>query len=189
LSGYRPRPQAPRAVINGPASGPVGELLNFSGDGSSDSDGIIVSYIWDFGDGVTASGANVSHQYGAAGSYPVRLTIIDNTGLSAAATLTVQITEPVPTNQPPTAVITGPVYGLVGETLTFDGLGSDDSDGTLVDYRWEFEDGMTASGPTAAHSFSAAGNHAVTLTVTDNGGLSDTETLVVEIAELGGANP
>jgi PKD repeat protein len=189
VTAVQPRPQAPQAVISGPASGLVGEMLTFNGDGSSDSDGSIVSYLWEFGDGLTASGANVTHSYGAPGSYPVRLTIIDDTGLSATAALTVQITEPVSRNQPPTAVITGPVSGLVGESLNFDGLGSGDSDGALVDYRWEFGDGITASDPTAAHSFGAAGNYALTPTVTDDGGLSDTETLVVEITEAGGANP
>jgi PKD repeat protein len=189
VTAVQPPPQAPQAVISGPNSGLVGDRLDFSGSGSSDSDGSIVSYIWEFGDGVTASGANVSHPYGAAGSYTVRLTVIDNSGLSAAATVTVQITVPAPANQSPTAVISGPVYGLVGEMLSFDGTGSGDSDGTLVDYRWDFGDGTMAPGPTAVHSFYAAGNYPVTLAVTDDGGASDVETLVVEIAESNGVNP
>jgi LysM repeat protein len=71
---------SPKAVISGPTSGSVGETLNFSGAGSSDDDGRIVSYTWDFGDGTTGSGVNVTHKYSAAGSYKVTLEVTDNGG-------------------------------------------------------------------------------------------------------------
>jgi PKD repeat protein len=54
-----------------------------------------VSYAWDLGDGTTASGAEVSHSYSAAGSYRVTLTVTDNDGLSSSASLLVQVNEPV----------------------------------------------------------------------------------------------
>ena len=44
---------------------------------SSDTDGTIVSFDWDFGDGMTGSGSSVSHVYSGAGSYPVILTVHD----------------------------------------------------------------------------------------------------------------
>jgi PKD repeat protein len=185
-----PPPQAPTAVISGPTSGLVGVLLNFNGSGSSD-DGSIVSYIWNFGDDTVGSGVNVFHQYSVVGDYEVRLTVIDNSGLSASATLTVHIDAPVPTNQPPTAVIGGPTNGLVGQELDFSGADSTDSDGEIVEYRWDFDDGITASGsnPDASHIFNAAGNCNVTLTVKDNGDLTASATLSVRIDEASGATP
>ncbi len=56
----------------------VGERLSFSGADSTDPDGRIVSYAWDFGDGTTGSGVNVTHSYKAAGTYKVTLTVTDD---------------------------------------------------------------------------------------------------------------
>jgi nucleoid-associated protein YgaU len=70
--------QSPRAVISGPTSGLVGQSLSFSGADSSDPDGRIVSYVWNFGDGATGSGVNVTHSYKAAGTYKVTLTVTDD---------------------------------------------------------------------------------------------------------------
>jgi PKD repeat protein len=179
--------QPPQAVIKGPASGLVGETLSFSGGGSSDSDGAIVKYAWDFGDGTTADGVKVSHGYGKAGSYQVTLTVTDDGGLSASATLAVQIEEPS-VNEPPVAVIEGPSHGLVGETLAFRGSGSSDSDGNIVKYEWDFGDGATDNKVKVAHVYTQAGSYQVTLTVTDNGGLSDSATLAVQIEEPVPAN-
>jgi LysM repeat protein len=91
-------------------------------------------------------------------------------GLSDSATQNVQV-EPVINNQPPTAVISGPTSGVVGETLNFSGAGSSD-DGNIVRYAWDFGDGTTGSGVSVTHVYNAAGSYKVTLTVTDDGGLS-----------------
>ena len=64
------------SVLNGPA--PL--LVQFDGSGSHDPDGSIVSWSWEFRDGATASGAVVSHSYGAEGTYYPMLTVTDNDG-------------------------------------------------------------------------------------------------------------
>lgn len=64
---------------------------SFDGTGSSDSDGSIVSYSWDFGDGATASGSTASHDYAADGSYTVSLTVTDDAGATDTATTTVSV--------------------------------------------------------------------------------------------------
>jgi subtilisin family serine protease len=69
------------------------------------------------------------------------------------------------TNQPPVASFT---YGCTDLACTFDGSASYDPDGSVASYAWDFGDGATASGATAAHTYAAAGTYAVTLTVTDN---------------------
>ncbi|WP_212637886.1 PKD domain-containing protein [Desulfocicer vacuolatum] len=86
-SGYN---SPPRSDAGGAYSGIEGEMVQFNGDGSTDSDGMIVSYAWDFGDGSAASGIAPVHTYGAAGSYTVTLTVEDDDG--ATDTSTAQVT-------------------------------------------------------------------------------------------------
>jgi len=168
----------PTAVISGPTRGLVGETLSFSGADSADEDGRIVSYTWDLGDGTTGSGVDVTHAYKAAGSYQVTLTVTDDGGLSDSAIQNVQVNEP---NLPPTAVISGPTSGLVGETLSFSGADSADEDGRIVSYTWDLDDGTSGNGITVTHSYSATGSYTLTLTVTDDGSLSDSATQSVQV--------
>ncbi|HEY79504.1 MAG TPA: PKD domain-containing protein [Caldilineae bacterium] len=90
--------QSPVAVIVGPASGMAGEVLSFSG---LDSQGDIIDYDWDFGDGQTAKGAEVSHVYPQAGVYTLILTVIDRNGLTNSTALNVTITAAPEPTQPP----------------------------------------------------------------------------------------
>jgi len=67
----------------------------------------------------------------------------------------------------------------------FDASSSSDPDGTIVDYFWNFGDGTTASGVTATHTFPASESYSVTLSVTDNGGLSASRTKAVSVSDGG----
>jgi PKD repeat protein len=73
----------------------VGTKAGFNGSGSTDNSGI-ASYLWDFGDGATGSGVAPTHNYTNAGTYTVRLTVIDVAGNSAASTITVTATGVIP---------------------------------------------------------------------------------------------
>ncbi len=66
-----------------PTSGEAPLVVFFNGSASTDSDGSIVSYEWDFGDGSSGSGATTSHTYTQAGTYTASLTVTDNGGLSS----------------------------------------------------------------------------------------------------------
>ncbi len=63
-------------------------------DASSDSDGSIVGWSWNFGDGTNSSAQNPSHDYAAAGDYTVTLKVTDNDGATDAASHSVTVTEP-----------------------------------------------------------------------------------------------
>lgn len=173
----------PVAVIEAPASGQVGEVLNFSGSNSSDSDGSIAGYTWDFGDGATSSGVNVTHSYGISGTYQVTLTVVDNDGLTAQATHQVTIEELVQLELPPNVVLEAPADGRVGKNLRFDSRASNDPDGKIVSYTWDFGDGTVENSvrPTIKHNYALPGLYTVTLTITDNDGLINTTTQQVMI--------
>jgi PKD repeat protein len=164
---------APTAAFTSSSS-----FLNLSVDGStsSDSDGSIASYSWNWGDGTAAgSGATATHTYAAAGTYAVTLTVTDNGG--ATNTKTANVT--VAANNPPAASFTSSSSFL---NLSVNGSASSDSDGTIASYSWNWGDGTAAgSGPTATHTYAAAGTYPVTLTVTDDGGATNSQTTNVNV--------
>jgi PKD repeat protein len=78
-------------------------------------------------------------------------------------------------NHPPVASFTySPEDPFLGEEMTFDASSSYDPDGgEITAYTWDFGDGNIASGEVVTHTYSEAGEYTVTLTVTDNDGLTD----------------
>jgi PKD repeat protein len=77
----------------------VSDLTASFTDASTDNDGSIAGWSWDFGDGNTSSAQNPSHTYVSAGSYTVMLTVTDNGGDSHSTSQSVTVTSPDP--QPP----------------------------------------------------------------------------------------
>jgi PKD repeat protein len=88
-----PTPQPPVAAFSSSTNGFV---ASFDGSASNDPDGSIVSYAWTFGDGATGSGVSPSHTYASAGTFPVVLTVTDNSGATDTASHSVTITAPDP---------------------------------------------------------------------------------------------
>ncbi|KAF5433260.1 PKD repeat-containing protein, partial [Candidatus Methanophagaceae archaeon] len=259
--------QPPVSDPNGPYTGTEGVAMSFDGSGSSDPDGTIDSYAWDFGDGNTGTGVNPTHTYAQEGTYTVTLTVTDNDGATDTGTTTATIADTEPTadftgtptsglepltvdftdastsydgivswdwdfdndgvidstvqnpsntysegtytvsltvtegdgdsdaetkvdyitvtieNQPPVSDPNGPYSGTEGVAMTFDGSGSDDPDGTIDTYAWEFGDGNTGTGMSPTHTYAQDGTYTVTLTVTDNDGATDTGTTTATIAD------
>ena len=154
---------------------------DFNGSGSSDSDGAIASYAWDFGDGGTATGVTpASHTFPASGDYVVGLTVTDDQGGQSTSAVTVTVTR---INAPPVAQFSQTCSYLA---CSFDASGSSDSDGTITSYAWDFGDGGTATGltPPPSHSFPGTGSYQVSLTVTDNDLTSTTITKTVSVVAI-----
>ena len=149
-----------------------GAVCDFDATGSSDPDGSVVSYAWDFGDGTNATGVTARHDFGTSGTRTVTLTVTDDEGTtgSSAADLTV-----VRNNAAPTASFTATCSFLACQ---LDATASTDSDGSVASYGWDFGDGTQdgSSGATANHTYAAGGPVVVTLTVTDNDGGTATAT-------------
>lgn len=91
ITAGEPSNQAPTAVI---AKSCTNLVCNVDGAGSSDLDGQITAYQWQFGDGSSAAGVTNTHTYAAAGTYPVTLTVTDDQGSIGTASTSVTVTAP-----------------------------------------------------------------------------------------------
>lgn len=179
----------PQANAGANKTSKVGQAVSFNGSGSSDSDGTITSYIWDFGDGDSSVGSVVSHTYSSAGTYTASLTVTDNNGATDTDTVLVTISEssttppPSSTNKPPKAVAGDDKKVKVGEAVHFDASQSIDPDGSIVSYSWDFGDDRDSDEKEPLHSYAKPGVYKVTLVVKDNNGETDRDVIYVTVEE------
>lgn len=157
----------PTAEANGAYNGTINEVINFSSAGSVDTDGIIVNYNWDFGDGGASDEANPAYVYTTSGVFSATLTVTDNDNNQATDSSIVNISA---INAAPVAQINGPFETFVNNNINFSSEGSFDSDGIITNYFWDFGDGNTSSDINPDYRYNTPGNYSVQLTVTDDDG-------------------
>ncbi|TWT40447.1 Microbial collagenase precursor [Phycisphaerae bacterium RAS1] len=176
--GGNSRPVA--AAMAAPAAGDVPIDVAFSSAGSSDSDGMIAFYIWEFGDGASSTQANPTHTYLDAGPFVATLTVTDDGGASTTQTVLVKALAP---NQLPVAVATADTYaGVLPLDVVFSAAGSYDPDGFIGNVEWLFSDGGTYWGTTAYHTFTEPGPQTVTMNCYDARGGVGTTSLIINAA-------
>lgn len=127
----------PEAVIN--PSSHQGKSLSvaFSAENSFDPDGTIVSYQWNFDDGVVSTEKNPIHTFSDFGSYRVRLLVTDNDGLMDTAFCNVVLRDDLPPSPPQQPI------GIKTVNLGDEGVFQTqllDSHNDFIQYRWEFGD-------------------------------------------------
>jgi len=89
-----PTSDPPTAAFSAaPLSGGTPLVVAFNAAASFDPDGSIVSYEWVFGDGGTATGANVVHTFTSQGTYTATLTVTDNTGQSSSTSVSISVVD------------------------------------------------------------------------------------------------
>jgi PKD repeat protein len=153
--------------------------VTFDASLSTDSDGRIASYDWNFGDGSQASGVVVRHSFENMGTYIVTLTVTDDRGQSASLSKSVAVTG---TTEPKADFVISPSAPVVGERVFFNGATSNPSVGrTIVQYDWDFGTGVQASGMLASHIYDKAGEYTVVLTVTDDAGKKGSTSKTVKV--------
>jgi len=178
-----PPNEEPTASFSHPPS-PVlaGRESTFDATGSSDPDGTLESYEWDFdGNGATdARGETVTQTFEEGGERSVTLTVTDDRGASASTSQTVSVNAP-----PEPAYTYSPTVPDPNESVTFEAAASNDPDGSIEEYAWDFDDdGETeATGQQVTSAFSGGGDYLVTLTVTDDDGTTATTSQTVSVNE------
>jgi PKD repeat protein len=174
--------QAPVAAASAtPVSGTAPLVVNFSSANSHDSDGSIVAYAWNFGNGATSTAANPTYTYTVPGNFTAVLTVTDNSGLSSTAA--VSITVAAPPNQLPIAKASASTLsGVAPLAVTFSSSGSSDPDGSITGYAWAFGDGTSSTAANPTKTYSVAGTYTVTLTVTDDRGGTGSTSLTISVS-------
>jgi PKD repeat protein len=172
------------AQLSGPASTFKLTTLTWNGSGSSDANGDTLSYLWNFGDGssATTNTPTTTHSYAAVGSYHVTLTVNDGeASSSAAADVAIQSRPPVANAGPDQDVVQRSSARLNGA--------ASDPDGTIAGVRWLQVAGpaVTLSGSTTlspafvAPRVSATTTLTFELTVTDSDGVSSSDRVNVNV--------
>jgi len=167
-------------------TGFIGISVYFDGSKSTDSDGTITEYAWNFGDGKTGNGITTTHIYTAEGVYSVTLTVKDNVGAVGFQTFNVIIS--IPNNPPDAPVISGPTMGTKDETYDYTFISIDvDDDDLSYNISWgDTETSTTAFYPnateaTSSHSWDMAGVYTINAHAYDNKTVSGTTKYVVLI--------
>jgi PKD repeat protein len=173
-----PPNEKPVAMIEGPSIGEIGISILFSSNGSYDPEGGVITYRWDFGDGITSIEENPTHIFADAGTYEVILTIYDEEGKKDTYNTEITILNP---NIPPIIILGIPSTGKTNESLQFTSDECYDPDGEIKQYVWDFGDYVTKYIDHPLHSYRSSGIYDVSLTVTDNRGTTTREVTSITI--------
>jgi PKD repeat protein len=146
-------------------------------DNSSDPDGTVTSWFWDFGDGTTSTSKNPSHKFSQKGEWKITLTVTDNDGAETSITNTVAVV-----NLPPAAAFNCTLNPQTDMDIQFTD-NSVDPENRSLSWFWDFGDGNTSELQTPTHKFATEGDYNVTLTVTDDENATDTFTMTIPVTE------
>jgi PKD repeat protein len=142
---------------------------------------------WNFGDGTSASGQTVTHQFRTIGTFQVRLTVTDARGATATSMRIVTVAAGVP---PTAGFTTSPAAPGVNTEVFFNATQSTPATGrTITSYAWDFGDGTGGSGVVTSHRFTAPGVYQVVLTVTDDAGTTARATTPLTVGPTVGPAP
>jgi|GEM_PF-4661184 len=174
----------PVAVAGGPYAMNEGGSVTLSASGSSDIDGTITSYAWDFdGDGQydDASGASVNFATTQSGSPVIGLRVTDNRGATATTTTTVAVN-----NVAPTASAGVDQSASKGTVVSLSAASSSDPGNDIVSYAWDLNGNgqyTDASGVNATFSSAVAGVFTVSVKVTDADGAVSFDSATITVSD------
>ena len=166
LSGCLLNPDPIVAISMEPSSGYSPLLVQLEAH-TADETSSPLAYEWLFGDGTSAMGSVVSHEFTGTDAISVLLTLTDAQGQQTVVNDAVHLLNRIPhaqfTFQPNPAPTHHPIR--------FDASESFDPDGEIVSYHWDFGDGDTAAGSVVDHEFETPSiDYRIVLTVTDDRG-------------------
>lgn len=159
--------------------GPAPLTVTFSAASSTSDNGGTLTYLWNFGDGATATDVSATHVFDDPGRYTVRLTVTDETGASGEATQEIRAAGTGATAVIQADLTSGPAPLLV----QFDGTLSSAPDDTIYDYFWSFGDGATSQTNRPVHQYQFPGTYTVTLRVVTGGGVEAEATTTITVSQ------
>ena len=151
----------------------VNDSIHFM-DLSYDSDGTIVNWTWDLGDGNMSYDQNPVHQYAHASTYTVTLTVTDDDGATDSLSKDMLVSNVL------VADAGGPYSGKVGNPITFTGSASGGT--PPYTYFWDTGDGNETGNP-SSHTYTMPGVYTIILTITDDAGATATNITTATITE------
>lgn len=185
--------EAPQISIAGGLSQSVvqGQSITIDASGTTDDSNGVITYEFLVLDGTTTvdgtQGSSATSSFTIdttnlqAGSYSVIVTAYDTVGASSQATVALTITAaPVP-NVAPTANAGADQAVAEGDSVTLSASASSDSDGSIISYRWAEGSTVLANSSSFSKNDFSIGIHTLTLTVTDDDGATDSDTVVITV--------
>ncbi len=148
---------------------------------SSDSNGSIVSYEWKEGETVLSTSVTFTKLDFSIGIHSIKLTVTDDQNLSSSDTVLVTITAP---NVAPVANAGDDQTMEEGYTVTLDAAASTDADGSIVSFEWKESSSVLSTSSIFNYNNFSIGTHSIVLSVTDNKGVSSSDTIVITIVEV-----
>jgi PKD repeat protein len=160
--------------------------MSFNGLLSTDIDGYITGWLWDFGDNNTGSGEITTHVYSKVGTYAVTLTVFDDKDTMDTDTIIVVIVNE--NNVPTEPVVNGTTKGNKNTEYTYTAV-STDSDNDTISYIFEWGDDTITTSEflpngteyVVQNKWTAAGIYTINITATDNKTTSEQTTLIILI--------
>jgi len=138
-------------------------------DNSTDSDGTITVWYWDFDDGTNSTEQHPLHNYTAIGIYTITFNVTDNDGATDSTS------ENISVNPPIASFMYRPILPTTADLIVFNASASYGGNGTITNYEWDWTSDGTIddTGVATSHQYPAEGTYTVTLTVTNNHGATD----------------
>jgi len=146
------------------------QTVTLDGSMSYDPDGgSITSYSWNFGDGniTIEPSPTITHVWTSAGNYTITLTVTDDEGATDFFSWTIEVVDYI---NPVARFHFTPPNPRINQQVTFNASESQDPDGIITSFQWDFGDGANATTMIANHTYTSSGTFDVTLTVFDNQG-------------------
>ena len=170
---------APKAAFRFEPEEPgVGEAVQFINESSDDTE--ITACFWDFGDGTTSSEWEPVHSFSSAGTFTVKLTVIDED--NSAGSVEREITVVLRNQQPEANFTFAPSPATRLDVVQFTDESTDD--GQIVAWLWSFGDGAESEEQHPTHRYTELGVYEIVLTVTDDGGLTATAAKTIEVVNM-----
>lgn len=161
-------------ITANPNSGAAPIVVSFDGSSSNSGDEKIINYIWEFPKTEPIhSGAKISRKFETPGTYPIKLTVITDTGKKNTVESFVSVRE--------AGLVAkfniSPNSGAAPLAVQFD---PNQSNGKIIEYEWDFDDGTTSKKVKPTHIFRTPGEYFITLRITDRRGIvTETKKILV----------